>query len=59
MATNTFERKIELKDYAAVKNLLAVMTNDNVKPLKVKPFSDVERKRSEELLNRSLLRSQG
>lgn len=58
MATNTFERKIELRDDESIRNLINVVTtDDDRKKLNVQPFSDAERKRSEELLNQSLLRS--
>lgn len=58
MATNTFERKIELRDVESIKKLMEVMNEDSPKmPLIKNPFSNEERKRSENLLNRSLLRS--
>ena len=58
MATNTFERKIELRDDEAIRNLINVVMGDSdKKKLHVQPFSDDERKRSEGLLNQSLLRS--
>lgn len=57
MATNTFERKIELRDYTSVKKLFNVITSNDTKPFAVQSFSDAQRKRSEELLNQSLLRS--
>lgn len=58
MATNTFERKIELRDDGAIRNLINVVMGDSdKKKLNVQPFSDAERKRSERLLNQSSLRS--
>ena len=58
MATNTFERKIELRDDESIRNLINVVTTDgDRKKLNVQPFSDAERKRSERLLNQSSLRS--
>lgn len=55
MATNTFERKIELRDVESIKKLMKVMNDDSPKmPLIKNPFSNEDRKRSENLLNRSL-----
>lgn len=58
MATNTFERKIELRDVKSVKKLYDVI-NSNTSTINLieRPFSEADRKRSEMLLNQSLLRS--
>ena len=58
MATNTFERKIELRDIKSVKKLYDVI-NSNTSTINFieRPFSEADRKRSEMLLNQSLLRS--
>lgn len=58
MATNTFERKIEISDIESVKKLISVITDDAPdKPLSNHPFSTVERDRSEVLLKQFLSRS--
>jgi len=44
MATNTFDRRIELDTTESVKRLMKVMQEDApVKPLSQHPFSSVER----------------
>ncbi len=58
MATNTFERKIELRDVESVKKLYDVLNSDtSIMNLTKQPFSEADRKRSEKLLSQSLLRS--
>lgn len=48
MATNTFERKIELNTTESMKKLLDIMKSEApVKPLSTHPFSMSERDRSE------------
>lgn len=58
MATNTFERKIEIKDSASLQKLIDIMKDDAPqKPLSSHPFSDKDRDRSERLLKECLSRS--
>ena len=58
MATNTFERKIEVSDIGSVKKLVDIMAEDvSVSPLTTHPFSEIERERSAELLRQCPLRS--
>ena len=57
MATNTFERKIELNTPESIKKLAEIMEADApVKPLSTHPFSTEERDRSEKLLKQYLSR---
>ena len=57
MATNTFERKIELKTPESIKKLVEIMKLEApVKPLSTHPFSEAERDRSEKLLKQYLSR---
>ena len=56
MATNTFERKIELNTPESVKKLVDIMKSEPVKPLSTHPFSTSERDRSEKLLKQYLSR---
>ena len=57
MATNTFERKIELKTPESIKKLVEIMKSETpVKPLSTHPFSEAERDRSEKLLKQYLSR---
>lgn len=58
MATNTFERKIEIQEIESLKKLIDVMSADvPVKPLSQHPFSDAVRDRSDRLLKQCLSRS--
>lgn len=58
MATSSFERKIVIKDVRTLKRLVKVMSDTTPKePISSHPFSNDERKRSEELLKRCPLRS--
>lgn len=58
MATNTFERKIELSDPGSVKKLYTVITKEtSPKPLSSHPYTTAERERSEQLLKQCLSRS--
>lgn len=57
MATNTFERKIELNTPESIKKLADIMKSEApVKPLSAHPFSTTERDRSEKLLKQYLSR---
>ena len=55
MATNTFERKIELNTPESIKKLVDIMKSD-AKPLSAHPFSTAERDRSEKILKQYLSR---
>ena len=58
MATNTFERKIEITDPQSVKKLITVMEKDRpVKSLSDHPYTEKERERSVSLLKQCLSRS--
>lgn len=58
MATNTFDRRIELNDVEAVKKLIQILSDDTPqKPLSEHPFSSQDRERSERLLKQFLSRS--
>lgn len=58
MATNTFERKIEISEPEDLKKLIHVMASDVPdKPLSEHPFTADERKRSDSLLRQCLSRS--
>lgn len=58
MATNTFDRRIEITDPKAVKRLYELMTKEVPdKPLSDHPYTAVERERSERLLKQCLSRS--
>lgn len=58
MATNTFERKIELVNPESIAKLMSVMAKEAPKkPLSEHPYTDAERERSERLLKQCLLRS--
>jgi hypothetical protein len=58
MATNTFERKIEISDYESVKRLIKVMNEESPqKPLSENMYTARERERSERLLKQCLSRS--
>lgn len=55
MATNTFERKIEIKSKESINKLMDVMKSEAPKkPLSKHPFSTRERERSAVLLKRYL-----
>lgn len=57
MATNTFERKIELNTPESIKKLADIMKSEApVKPLSTHPFSTTERDGSEKLLKQYLSR---
>lgn len=59
MATNTFERKIIIKDPESLKRLERIMSDKTSrKPISKHPFSSEDRKRGEELLKQCPLRSQ-
>lgn len=58
MATNTFERKIEITDFESLKKLVYVMEKDvPTTPLSNTPYTSVERERSDQLLKQCLSRS--
>ncbi len=58
MATNTFERKIEITDPQSVKKLIKVMEKDvPSKSLSDHPYTQKERERSVSLLKQCLSRS--
>ncbi len=58
MATNTFERKIEITDPKAVKKLMEVMEKDAPKtPFSEHPYTEQERERSLRLFRQCLSRS--
>ena len=57
MATNTFDRKIEITDAESLKRLMDVMEETPEKSISEHPFSVRERERGEELLRRCLFRS--
>lgn len=58
MATNTFERKIEISDYESVKRLIKVMNEEAPqKSLSENMYTARERERSERLLKQCLSRS--
>ncbi len=57
MATNTFERKIELNTPESIKKLADIMKSEApVKPPFTHPFSMTERDRSEKILKQYLSR---
>lgn len=57
MATNTFERKIELNTMESIKKLADIMKSEApIKPISAHPFSTTERDRSEKLLKQYLSR---
>lgn len=58
MATNTFERKIEITDTESLKKLVKLMASESPKqPLSNHPFSTADRDRSEDLLKQFLSHS--
>ncbi len=58
MATNTFERKIEITNPSAVRKLAAVMeTESPMRPLSKRPYGVTDREKSDALLTKWLSRS--
>ena len=58
MATNTFDRKIVIKDEESLKRLAKIMSDKSkTKPISKSPDFDRERKRGEFLLKQCPLRS--
>lgn len=58
MATNTFDRKIEIRDPESIEKLVQIMNEDAPKkPLSEHPYTAAERERSEQLLKQCLSRS--
>lgn len=58
MATNTFERKIEISDPESVKKLFTIMTKEKPQePLSTHPYTTAEREKSDQLLKQCLSRS--
>ena len=58
MATNTFERKIEITSPEGIKRLADMVAEEPSKePISQQPYGTAERKRSEELLKQWLYRS--
>ena len=57
MATNSFDRKIELTDIDSLKKLIDVMGTEPPEPLSQHPFSDQDRRKGELLLDQWLLHS--
>lgn len=57
MATSTFDRDFFIEEEAAVKNFGLIETDERYrKPIHVRPETEINRKRSEELLKRLLSR---
>lgn len=58
MATSTFSRKIELNSEKSVDKLVNILTDTKKpKPLSRHPYTDTDRKKSDDLLNRYLSHS--
>lgn len=57
MATNSFDRKIEIADIDSLKKLLTVMNTESPQPISQHPFSDDDRRKGELLLDQWLLHS--
>lgn len=57
MATNSFDRKIEIADIDSLKKLLTVMNTESPQPISQHPFSDEDRRKGELLLDQWLLHS--
>lgn len=56
MATNSFERKLELNTPESIKKLADIMKSEApVKPLSKHPFSTTERNKSKKLLKQYLI----
>ena len=59
MATNTFERKIEITDPHAVEKLMDILKDERtIRPISEHPYSAAERERGERLFKQFLSRSQ-
>ena len=59
MATNTFERKIEITDPHSVEKLMDILQDERqTKYISEHPYSAAERERGEQLFKRFLSRSQ-
>ena len=59
MPTSTFDRDITLTDPASIKKLYRILNADAPKkPISQHPYSESDRKKSEELLKLYLLRSE-
>ena len=57
MATSTFDRKLEITSPESIQKLIDIMNSEPpVKPLSEHPFSEEDRKRSDELLKQYLSR---
>ena len=57
MATSTFDRKLEITSPESIQKLIDVMNSEPpVKPLSEHPFSEEDRKWSDELLKQYLSR---
>ena len=57
MATSTFDRDFFIEDEAAVKKFWLIETDEHYrKPIHARPETEINRKRSEELLKRLLSR---
>ena len=54
MATNSFDRKIELTDIDSLKKMIDVMETEPPEPLSRHPFSDRDRRKGELLLDKWL-----
>lgn len=58
MATSTFDRKIELRDKKSVDRLIRILSDSKKpRPLSARPYTDADRKKGEELLDKYLSRS--
>lgn len=57
MATNTFDRKIEITDPEVIKKLSNMAAEPMTKPLSDHPYTDTERKKAEKLLKQCKARS--
>lgn len=57
MATNSFDRKIEITDIDSLKKLLTVMNTESPQPISQHPFSDEDQRKGELLLDQWLLHS--
>lgn len=58
MATETFDRRIEIRDPESIKKLVQIIEEEApTKVLSDTPFSTIERDRSERLLKKFLSRS--
>ncbi len=57
MATSTFDREIVITDPASVEKFYRILNSAPKKPISKHPYSDEDRKKSEELLKIYLSRS--